>query len=147
MPKPVYIVCSQAGIEDKRTGLVSIFNVIEKIQITTKQLDPTSKQSILGIPTLRVLAVWMTTEEDKPDETFDYEMVFIIPPANKELVAVKGQFLFTKPLHRFFIDCVGLPIEGTGILRIESRIRKVSSEEWLRQSYPIFLERIPDSTA
>jgi hypothetical protein len=49
MPKPVYIICSQAGIEDKRTGLVSIFNVIEKIQITTKQLDPTSKQSILGI--------------------------------------------------------------------------------------------------
>jgi hypothetical protein len=88
----------------------------------------------------------MTTEEDKPDETFDYEMVFVIPPANKELVAVKGQFLFTKPLHRFFIDCVGLPIEGTGILRIESRIRKVSSEEWLRQSYPIFLERIPQQS-
>jgi hypothetical protein len=33
MPKPVYIICAEAGAEDKVTGLASYFNVVEKLQV------------------------------------------------------------------------------------------------------------------
>jgi hypothetical protein len=33
MLKPVYILCSESGVEDKTTGLVSHFKVVEEFEI------------------------------------------------------------------------------------------------------------------
>ncbi|OGQ82489.1 MAG: hypothetical protein A3F90_08870 [Deltaproteobacteria bacterium RIFCSPLOWO2_12_FULL_60_19] len=146
MPKPVYIICSQGGSEDKNTGLVSLFNVVEKIQIIESPPPASGQQPPPKTPTFRTLAVWMRADSDKPEDEFEFEVALSVPPTDREIVGGTGRFSFTKPLHRFFLDFFGLPIEGPGTLLVESRIRKVGDKEWLRQSYPIFLERVQEQT-
>lgn len=39
MPKPVYIVCSLSGAEDKATGLISLYHVLETIHVIRQHPD------------------------------------------------------------------------------------------------------------
>lgn len=141
MPKPVYIICSQSGVEDKRTGLLSHFNVLEKIQIVEASPQEGQKRQSSQLPLFRMVAVWMSVPEDISRE-FNFEVAVIIPPGAKRIVPAKGTFAFDKALHRFLFEFVGVPIEGPGILQVESRICKAGSDNWLSQTYPIVLELV-----
>jgi len=143
MPKPVYIICSLSGTQDTRTGLLSHFHVIEKLQITKLKADQLKRVPPLAF---RMVAVWMQTEEDKPEEDFEYEVAAIMPPAGKKIPGLHGTFRFSKPLHRITIDFLGqLPFEGPGVMDVECSIRKTGADHWLKQVYPIFVEQVPTS--
>ena len=144
MPKPVYIICSESGTQDKNTGLVSLFNIVEKFQIS--EISPEQKQKGLGgnAPVVRMIAVWMRSQEDE-NQGFEYEVVLFVPPNDREVGGGPGgRFQFTHPLHRLTMTLV-LPsgFEGAGVMRVENRVRKVGDQHWLRQEYPIFIEKVP----
>jgi len=135
MPKPVYILCSESGSEDKITGLVSLFNLIEKIQIVKReQNEPVPSLS------LRVTATW-ARGEDELDQLFEFETAAYLPPDNDEMMLGKGEFRFTMPFQRITMRMQGsLVFQGPGMLRIENRIRRAGTDEWFRQEYPILVE-------
>ena len=48
MPKPVFIICSQSGSEDKETHLISLFQIIEHLVITKElRLDVKGRDVLL----------------------------------------------------------------------------------------------------
>jgi hypothetical protein len=144
MARPVYIICSESGTEDKLTGLVSHFNVLERIQISKVPSSGPEETILVQTLTFRATAVWMRSEDDSPDKEFEYQTILHIPPDNREQVVQEGRFFFgaDKPLYRIVVMGSGPPFAGPGIFRIESRIRKVGDETWLRQDYPIEVEEV-----
>ena len=47
MPRPIYIICHQMGTEDRETGLISLFFIIEKMQVAQLVLPPGAQRRCL----------------------------------------------------------------------------------------------------
>lgn len=137
MPRPMYVICAQSGAEDKRTNLVSLFNIVERFEAVPL---PTTNPAIIQSPTLYILAVWVQGETDQPDNDFEHQFVFSWPE-QEPILTEPMRFRFEKPLYRFMAINPGpLFFRGTGTFRIESKVRLVGTEEWLRQEYLVAVE-------
>jgi hypothetical protein len=152
MVRPVFIVCSRDGAEDKGTGLISIFQVIEKFLIV--KLDSAKLAGgLLVAPaqSLRMVATWMLEPEkgEQYGDWFEYEVRLVMPPRGTVIRLGGDTFAFSdnQPLHRFTLQLeTALPFEGPGIMWVESCVRKPGAD-WAIQSYPIILEEIGESPA
>jgi hypothetical protein len=147
MARPVYIVCARSGSEDKDTGLLSLFELLEKFMIV--RVDPgkpANAPTIVQPLQLRMVATWMieTDQGERYDDSFEYEFRLVMPPKPTIHFLGGGTFKFIEPqpLHRFTLRIEApLPFEGPGVMWVQSVVRK-PGKEWI-QSYPIFLEEIP----
>jgi hypothetical protein len=143
MPRPLYIICAESGSEDNRTGLVSHYNVIETIQLQ-KQPEGMPPGAVepgsIRLPMLkfRATAVWMK-REDEPQGEYEFEMKLYIPPTSKEVLVQSGTFSFSpgKPLYRIVLIAAGPAFESPGTFRVESRVRRIGTDKWETQDYPI----------
>jgi len=144
MPKPIYIICSESGVEDRNTGLLSFVNVLEKLTMWKPGETPNpNAQRIFGF---RVSAAWMKEPTDNISTVYEWELLFEAPVSKASHVVVKGSFSFadepSKSWSRTTVNVHGVPpADGSGILRVQHRIRPVgSSGEWLVQEYPLVIE-------
>lgn len=151
MPRPVYIILSSSGVEDSQTRLVSLFNVLERIEVA-EHLRPTSdgKQSMhVQLLEFRVSAVWMKLPEDNPEQEYQHQIVLCLPDGTEHVLCDDTRAFFAsddRPLMRFLLDVKAAPFAQSGIVRVESRLRKVKEESWARQDYPLaVVHTYPDS--
>jgi len=134
-----------SGAEDKATGLVSLYHVLETILVVRQPPDPKH-----DLPTtIRTTAVWMRTEDDDPSDEYEFQIVFRQPPDGTEQILKAGQFSFGKPIFRFVADITFANFPGPGVLTAIHRIRKIGEgSEWIFQEFPILLqEHTPISEA
>lgn len=144
MARPVYLICSESGSEDKETGLVSHFTVVEKIQFRPIDATNLGPGQAIAVPqsAFSVTAVWMREKDETADDWFDYSLV-VLAPDNEPILGAGGQFQFTRPLHRFtFRSHLTFAFNQSGLVVVESKIRKVGTKDWLTQSYPIVVEQV-----
>ncbi len=150
MPMPVYILCCESGSEDKRTGVVSHFNVIETLQIN-KIVPPPDGQppvQIVTRPGFRIVAVWRCTSPDEVGREFQYQATVSMPPDNLGKVVWEGVAQFDQPVHRFFLNLEGpMFFDGPGMLYIRFQVRAPGSPDWITQEYPIVVEELSPGTA
>lgn len=146
MAKPLYIICAESAVEDKRTNLLSLFNILEKFTAQVKVIR-VKGDKIIRRPLFRFrsVAVWMREESDPWDQEFEAQLQLILPPDETEITGApemaRFKFKEGRPLQRISMEFEGdPPFKGPGILRVISRIRPVGSEEWLQQEYPIIVE-------
>src|SRR6516162_8219672 len=99
MPKPLYIVCSLSGAEDRTLGLISIFHVLEQITIFRQSSAPPEA----GGP-MRITAAWIRDDDEDPSKEYEYQIVMREPPNGNELLLKDGKFTFGKALYRFVLD-------------------------------------------
>lgn len=148
MVRPLFIICSKSGSEDKETGLLSIFEVLEKVFVVKiAPQEGTNPPIILPSPSMRMIAAWMieSEKEEKYGEQFEYELRLVMPPNGSVLLLGGGTFSFAenRPVHRFTLQlAASLPFEGTGTMWVESCVRK-PGKDWNIQSYPVLVEEIP----
>jgi hypothetical protein len=145
MPKPVYIVCSLSGAEDRTTGLISLYHVLETLHVVRQPPDQERHFPV----TIRTTAVWMRTEEDDPTDEYEFETGFLHPSESTAKIVKAGQFSFEKPIFRLVADITFANFPGPGVLTAIHRIRKIGEgSEWISQEFPILLqEHIPISEA
>jgi hypothetical protein len=145
MARPIYIVCARSSSQDRASGLLSLFELIEKYQIFPIDLTKRDGPIIIPAQPLRLVATWMI-EPDKGErfgDPFEFEFRLVVPPEPKVHRLGGGSFLFeeSQPLHRFTLQIdAPLPLEGPGVMWAESLVRKAGEDEWTIQSYPILLE-------
>jgi len=141
MPRPLYIVCCEAGSEDRRTGLLSHFQLYEKITLRRLPL-PQGRPVVMSLP-MRVVAVWMKFPDDPQEQEYDFEMAFYLPDG-REVIPHRGTFAFEPAAWQYRIAVHANtfpPGLTTGTFRIECRIRRAgTTEDWVRQDYPILVE-------
>ena len=135
MPKPVYIICSESGAEDKLTSMLSYFNIVESLILTTPppgQVRPFR---------FRVFGVW--SREDGDEVTQDYETQFVVfmPPEGTE-VALTQVSPVLLPLNADILKVYALydnllPFKSGGQMVIENRVRRKGDTQWKAMQYPI----------
>jgi hypothetical protein len=141
MPKPVYIICSESGSEDKTTSLVSHFKVLEQIEIRDLPKPAEAGTNVIPGLSFQMVAVWMAAEDDDPDQKYECITSLFLPPENQEQLVGMGILSFEgqKRRARMTANVLGLGFKTPGLLRIENRIRPLGAGEdlWLVQSYEI----------
>lgn len=141
MPKPLFIICSQGGSEDKASGSLSLFNIVEKIKISKKL-----HSGMMPMFQFRITSVWMREPEDTADREFEWSVVVCAPITNSELTVGSGVMTFDSPTYRITANILGpMPIDGAGTLRAISRIRVPGATEWNCQEYPVIVEEFTDA--
>jgi hypothetical protein len=143
MVKPHSIICAESGSQDKVTGLLSLFNVIEKFQIAKLSAPPAGQAAVVPEQRFLIAATWRKEDTDDPNQEYEFEFVLFMPPNGSEGKISEGGFLFSMPMHRITLNFRGLmPFNGGGWLRIEARLRKKGEQDWIKQDYWIIVEEI-----
>jgi hypothetical protein len=152
MPSPVFIVCSEGGSIDRHTNMLSIFDVIEKLNFKLFDKPPSpddthvQKSQMAGmkpmtIHSLRMTAVWRRDEVDIGKE-FEFRTLIQLPGVPEPVVAGEGQFVFKTLLHRMIAGFHHDLPQQSGKLIVTSAIREIGSNDWIEQKYVIPVERI-----
>jgi len=144
MPQPIYILCSEAGVRDAQTGLVSHFNVIEKLALRRLPRNKSSARPLVvaSMP-IRISAAWMRGEGDDPGQEYEHETLLIVPQDQQEFIVGSGRFRFRDLRHHIITNARHYLMPGLGMIRVVNRIRKVGDLDWLSQEYPILAEAHP----
>lgn len=102
MAKIEYFLVAESCSVDQRTNRVSVFNVLERVQIS----NPAQLSNLV------VVAVF--NKADSEDEEKHIQQVIIHRPNGEELKGPEVEFKFTAPVHRAFLNIENLPIEEEG---------------------------------
>lgn len=145
MPRPVYILCSETQLQDKTTGMVSHINIFDSVhisQVVPGQPLPPRGPEMLAAFKFVVSASWMREESDDEGQEYDFQIAILPPDPNPEFLGFQGKFVFSTRFHRFDLNIHGPSLTKPGIYWIESRIRKIGSQEWIKQAYPLVAELV-----
>ena len=144
MPKPLYILCSESGSEDRTTGLVSFFNVLDQLELREPAKRPDGGPPVAGTLDFQVVALWARTSEDAPEQQFQFALSLSLPQHDKALDLGSGIFMFEKPRFRAMAFVRYLDIRAPGVMRAECRIKRLSDadESWLAQSYEVEITQV-----
>jgi hypothetical protein len=149
MPRPVFILCAQSWAFDEETKLCSFFHVLEGI--STSRSPTTAWSPISFNLPLQIVGVaeWMRTEADSDSDEFEYELSFAFPDQPK-IQVISGRFKFMALFQRFISRAgISSPPASSGVILFESRIRKVGTQKWMSQDFPIPFtvnELVPQTT-
>jgi hypothetical protein len=147
--RPLFIICSDSGTEDKQTGLVSLFNISEKLTLEAHAPpdgDDSKKMQITALLRFQVLAVWMK-EADDEGKYFESRFWIEAPGREAYIAPVTDSFIIPhgKHLQRFRLNYEGPPFfKQSGVLRFASELREVGTEKWLSQDYVVIVETVGD---
>jgi len=139
MPKPSYIICSEFLSQDINTEKICAFNIYEKFRLNltgeskSSDNDGGVKERSHNIDA-SVIAVWVRNESEHKDTLFEAEFVLYYPnnPEVPEIVIANFGPFRVEVVWRLKIEGLQLThAPGSGLLRIESRIRKIGDNDWL----------------
>jgi hypothetical protein len=139
MPKPLYTICSKDWSHDRETKLVSLFHILEGYDMfVPASHEPDKIIAIPNAPTSFVgVSVWMREESDLGTDEYESEVWAIAPQQEKKVLAT-SVFRFERLFHRFVsvVKIQDIPAHS-GFLRFGSSIRRVGTEQWLSDEFPI----------
>lgn len=143
MPRPIYIICAENITVDRDTNLVSIFNVLEKIEVSgiIQHADPKHRRvSRIHGGSSKAVAVWARVQGDE-GKKFEAQFEVSFPDGKAESSPILP-FVFEGPmlLHRFIMSLQMHPIQQSGKIRVENRVRRQGTDTWQSQAYEIFVE-------
>jgi hypothetical protein len=144
MPRPVYVLLAEAGHIDRRTNLVSVFNIVEVVEVSRNVADAPT-QLPAGVPqTYNILAAWMKEDGDASDDVFESQLACLAPDGTDFFVSPVVDFNFNLPYHRVHVREAAIPgFPAIGVFVIEARLRRAGQEDWqLRQQFPFFVREI-----
>jgi len=139
MPRPVYVIFANSGSIDQTSNMVSIFDVIEIVNVFKKVSDSTSY--LIPQKTNRITAVWMRETVDKVADKFQGQLACVDPENAELFVSEVIEFSFEFPFYRFAsqVFLVGFNTLGTHL--IEARLRRAGEEGWTwRQTFPFIVQ-------
>lgn len=143
MAQPAYIMMAESGAIDARSNRVSLFEVVEVVEVTPRQAaDPPPEQSRARAD--RVLVVWMKDEADTPDVAYETQLACVAPDGTDFFVAYTTPFRFPAGAQFFRAITTDLKIPGfptVGVYRLEGRLRREGDTGWAaRQSFPFLVQ-------
>jgi hypothetical protein len=140
-------MCAHSYAVDNESGLTSFFEVLEKIEASPIPPVPQDKVVLVRWQPLAIVAVWLIEEDkgDAYDDEYESELRLLMPLDKEPVPIGAATFQFGKPERKPFRRLTArmeapLPLEGSGLLRVESRIRKKGAKKWKSQEFPVLVE-------
>ncbi|SRR6266542_3812337 len=140
MPQAMYIICSEYACIDKDSNFVSCFKILENARLERVEAPGAYGWMMF------VVACWMREDADL-GQTFEGEIT-VTPPWQPNPVVTSRfvPFTFPTPIYRMYSPQLivpqvpdGIPLRS-GLMRVEARIRRQGTDEWLRQSHLIRID-------
>jgi hypothetical protein len=143
MPRPVFIITAKGTTEDKVTNSLSIFYVVETLDVilepradVPQELLDAANEARFRSQDFVALAVWM--REDDDDAVFEHEFALIFPDREDQIPAQPFQFNRERPLQRFKLQMTGVPLPREScVVEIESRVHRRDTNQHWQQRYPL----------
>jgi hypothetical protein len=134
MPRPVYSLFAEKISIDQESNLVSLFGVIEKLDIVLwrvgTEVPPQKKLGILGG---KLISVWGKIPGDN-GKKFEFEIDLEFPGGHGGSTGVTPwEFPKDAIFHRFITEVQIPPMPESGILSIITKVRRKGSKTWQRQ--------------
>jgi hypothetical protein len=123
------LVCAKSSI-DSQTNNISIFEVIEQIQIGPIPESVPEGPVPLAAMSLEVISLWMRDPLNEPARG-EYRITMHSPRGKSLPSAVQVMDLSTFRRFRSRFHLPGLPIDGVGLCQIEVEFRAGSEAEWV----------------
>lgn len=153
MPVPVYIICADEMIEDKRTNKASLFNVFDRVIVVPSSGGPDAQKLIQikpgeAVPMIPLSVVLVSTwlkEDADFGVSFDQQLAIISPSRKTFLIDLPQIEMGDDREKRFQRQAVRLestpPLFEPGLWFFEMRIRKAGkSGEWITQRLPFSVD-------
>jgi hypothetical protein len=134
-------------LRTRRPGLLNAIQIVDKLQITPIPVPLPGEPPVVVIwPGFVIIAAWLT-EAHEIGEEYQLQTRFIMPDGNPVPVGEStfrvGEPDRSKLLYRFLAKFNQPPPLGIpGTVFVESRIRRVGTENWQSQQSPILVEMI-----
>jgi hypothetical protein len=143
MARNLYTICSKLGSEDRTTGLLSLYQIIEELTAT---LPAPGQQSLPFV--IRVTSVWMREDGDDAEQEYEFRMVWHLDALGLENELSRTMFHFSTRIRRFISEFVlqGLVLgttlerlEGPSLMVVDCSMRVAGADTWITQSYPMLI--------
>jgi hypothetical protein len=148
----VHIICAHQVIEDKETGLISIVQIVEKLQVMRLPEPMPGQNMVFLFQGLVIIASWLAEDGDARGDEYEVETRFL-PPNAEPMPLTRAIFRIGEPdpsrsIYRFVTRFATPPqLTVPGIVLIESRVRKVGADAtWISQTCPLIVELLQPPT-
>jgi hypothetical protein len=146
VPKPIYCIVSSGASVDVKSTLISLFTVIERLDLPRAPEITTGEPTLLsGEQQMLFTTCWMREEGDA-GKAFAQRIKVIDPDGAEHAMAdIRLEFGHNpaKYLGRFTVKLPGLPLSGTatsGLAWFVSEMREEGNEALLaEQRYPVWI--------
>jgi hypothetical protein len=137
MPRPGYVMFANSGANDQVTNLVSLFDIIEIINV----YQPDQPIQMMTAKPNRIVVAWLRQDGDSDADRFEGQIACVNPDGTDLFAAVAEPFSFTSPFYRWTVPVLPFGFNALGIHQIEARLRRVGQQEWLcRQTFPFVVQ-------
>jgi len=145
MPRPVYIVVAKDVVEDKSKSFVSIFSVLELLNMTVapprENVDPNLLAELNDAhrraTEFSAISVWMRENGDE-NVLFEHQFAMVFPDREDPVPAYPFQFSAQFAQIRFRLTIQGIrPLEESCTIYVDSRVRRLDTGDQWQQRYPI----------
>jgi hypothetical protein len=126
MPRLECTIIAQSFAVDRTSNALSIFNILEAINLPAEDPPPERSPTALPIP-FSVIQFWSRGEATQPEKA--ETRVRIVAPNGTQLAVVPiAVDLETAPRVRTMLNAAAFPYAGVGEYRFESELRV--GDEW-----------------
>jgi hypothetical protein len=126
------IVCKNSSV-DKNSNSLSIFNILEEIQLTKNPNVPVPKEGIMPAAPLAYEIITLWSRETKSDNELTANMqTELLDPTNKVLQSNVSEIKFEKDKSRLriIVKALGLPITTGGTYHFRVSLKKAADKEY-----------------
>lgn len=147
MPFPQYLIATRGHSVDKTTGLLSLFEVVEKIVSFPTPEPEGGGVVIVEHHPIGIHACWAIDAEagETADDVFDVRLRLRMEGDANPLAEHTAHFSFQVPgltsFRQTFNIGSPLPAPRSGSLLVEVSVRKVGTDDWVDQVYRIAVEK------
>jgi hypothetical protein len=143
MPRPAYVMFANSGANDQVSNLVSLFDVIEIVNVF--QPNAPIQMPQVGTTMLnRIVVAWLRLDGDSDADRFEGQIAVVNPDGTDLFVVPTEAFSFTSPFFRWTAPVMPFGFSALGLHQIEARLRRVGQQEWLcRQTFPFIVQAMP----
>jgi hypothetical protein len=113
MPKLEYFLVCESMCTDQETNRVSLFNVLEDLQVLPPNTVPRQQ---LVVPYFAAVSCW---NREPGDEDIDFQAILRIHPPTEEPKDFSMNFRMERPRYRLSLRFQGMPKLEPGVLKFE----------------------------
>ena len=150
MPRPVFIVCAQYGTEDKSTGQMSLFGIVDKLVMSIIPQPITNGMVVVHTTSLYIAAKWMKNTDDDQEQMYEVTLRGISSDGKILVDSAFENFKFAenRPLHIVAMLLRNpIPVTEAGTMSFVCSLKKADSDDkWISQEYPIIIETVSPPT-
>src|SRR5438093_1007045 len=128
MPHLEYAIPCQLASIDQRTNAVSLFNIIESLEVIRRPSETDDEARARSLTPMEVVTLWRRLPEDAEDTRFKQVLTIVTPDGSEEELS-QSDFQIPHFRHRVHVQLAPLAVDQEGDYTLKVYLKDLSSAE------------------